>query len=78
MVDNPRDYRVTLEEFIEYYTNVSASIDDDIYFAAMMNSSWNLSGEATSYHKYGKGWAGDDDSANKRPATSGAGAHYTR
>lgn len=32
MNDNERDFRVTLEEFIEYYTNVSASIDDDMYF----------------------------------------------
>ena len=32
-----RDSRVTLEEFVEYYTNVSASIDDDMYFSHMMN-----------------------------------------
>ena len=42
MVDGQRDFRVELHEFIEYYTNVSASIDDDMYFAAMMNSAWNL------------------------------------
>jgi hypothetical protein len=47
--DNPRDYRVTPEEFEEYYANVSASIDDDIYFAAMMNSAWNLQGDAVQY-----------------------------
>lgn len=46
MNDNARDFRVTMEEFIEYYTNVSASIDDDMYFSAMMNSAWNLSGDA--------------------------------
>jgi hypothetical protein len=33
MNDNPRDFRVDLDEFIEYYTNVSASIDDDMYFS---------------------------------------------
>ena len=33
---------VTLEEFIEYYTSVSASIDNDQYFGQMMNSSWNI------------------------------------
>lgn len=33
MNNNPRDQRVTFEEFIEYYTNVSASIDDDMYFS---------------------------------------------
>lgn len=32
-----RDSRITLEEFVEYYTNVSASIDDDMYFSHMMN-----------------------------------------
>lgn len=32
MNENERDFRVTLEEFLEYYTNVSASIDDDMYF----------------------------------------------
>lgn len=46
MNENERDFRVTLEEFIEYYTNVSASIDDDMYFQAMMNSAWNLNGDA--------------------------------
>jgi hypothetical protein len=56
MNDNERDFRVTLDEFIEYYTNVSASIDDDLYFQAMMNSAWNLSGDATSYKTYDKGW----------------------
>lgn len=46
MADNPADGCVTGEEFLEYYTNVSASIDDDMYFAAMMNSAWNLEGNA--------------------------------
>lgn len=56
-----RDSRVTLEEFIEYYTNISVSIDNDEYFALMMNNSWNLRGDASTYQKYGKGWRGDDD-----------------
>jgi len=51
------DGQVTLEEFIEYYTNISASIDNDEYFALMMNNSWNLSGDSTTYKKYEKGWA---------------------
>jgi hypothetical protein len=51
---------VTLEEFVEYYTNVSASIDDDMYFMAMMNSAWNLSGDATSYATHKKAWTNDD------------------
>lgn len=66
MTDNPRDFRVTMEEFIEYYTNVSASIDSDMYFSQMMNASWNLSGDATSYKKFDKGWA-NEDTSSRRP-----------
>jgi hypothetical protein len=72
MNDNPRDFRVTLEEFVEYYTNVSASIDDDMYFSTMMNSAWNITGDATSYKKFDKGWANEDTGPAKgRPQTSG-------
>jgi len=47
------DHVVTKEEFEEYMANISASIDDDIYFEAMMNSAWKINdGEKT----YGKGW----------------------
>ena len=60
MNDNAKDYNVTMEEFIEYYTNVSASIDDDMYFSAMMNASWNLQGDAAQYQKQEKGWANED------------------
>ena len=57
---------VTLEEFTEYYKNISVSIDNDDYFALMMNNSWNLKGEATPYQKYEKGWANEDASAGKK------------
>ena len=46
MNGNTNDGEVTMEEFLEYYTNVSASIDDDMYFASMMNAAWNLQGDA--------------------------------
>lgn len=36
------DGKVTLSEFIEYYTNVSASIDNDAYFDLMMSTAWNM------------------------------------
>ena len=36
------DGKVTYEEFEEYYKDVSASIDTDDYFEAMMRSAWNL------------------------------------
>lgn len=42
-----RDQRVTPEEFMEYYNNVGASIDNDQYFELMMINSWKLMGEAT-------------------------------
>ncbi len=51
------DGKVTLDEFIEYYTNVSASIDGDDYFALMMNNSWNLTGDANTYKKYTNAWS---------------------
>ena len=37
-----KDGIVTFEEFCEYYSDVSASIDDDDYFAEMMRSAWKL------------------------------------
>lgn len=41
-----RDRSVTPDEFIEYYNNVSASIDRDDYFELMMINAWKLHGEA--------------------------------
>ncbi len=61
------DGRVTEEEFIEYYKNISVSIDNDDYFYLMMNNSWNLRGDASPYQKYEKGWANEDASASSRP-----------
>ncbi len=50
------DGQVTLAEFVEYYTNVSSSVDNDEYFALVMNNSWNLTGDAATYQKHSKGW----------------------
>lgn len=65
---------MALDEFVEYYTNVSASIDNDMYFSHMMNQAWNLSGEASSYKKHEKGWANEDAGSakkwDKKPAGS--------
>jgi hypothetical protein len=49
-----------LEEFLEYYANVSASIDNDDYFALMMNNSWNLKEDANTYKKFDKAWANEE------------------
>jgi hypothetical protein len=50
---------VSLEEFTEYYRNISSSIDDDDYFVLVMNNSWNLKGDANTYKKFDKGWSAD-------------------
>lgn len=53
MKGNQRDQTVTHEEFIEYYNNISASIDNDQYFELMMTNAWKLGDD----QKYAKGWA---------------------
>lgn len=45
-VSNKRDGRVTKDEWIEYYNNVSMSIDDDRYFELMMTNAWKLDGNS--------------------------------
>lgn len=57
MSGSHHDSRITLEEFTEYYRNISASIDDDDYFVLMMNNSWNVKGDANPYQKYERGWS---------------------
>lgn len=38
------DGMVTMDEFIEYYTNISANIDNDAYFDLMISNAWQLGG----------------------------------
>lgn len=42
------DNCVTLAEFEDYYTDVSACIDEDDYFELMIRNAWHLEG--------GEGW----------------------
>jgi len=43
-----KDGKVTPSEFIQYYGNVSSSIDNDDYFELMIRNAWHISG--------GEGW----------------------
>ena len=38
------DGYVSLEEFIEYYNNISCNIENDSYFDLMISNAWNLEG----------------------------------
>jgi hypothetical protein len=58
---------VTLEEFEEYYNNISASIDNDQYFELMINNAWKMN-EAD--RTYAKGWAEKGDSNGKSLQTA--------
>lgn len=53
--EDARDGNITLQEWTEYYNNVSMSIDDDQYFEVMMNSAWNLDNSKVTK----KGWGGE-------------------
>jgi len=49
-----KDRQITLQEFIEYYNNISCTIDNDEYFELMITNAWNLN----DVH-YSKGWGGE-------------------
>ena len=59
------DNIITLEEFMEYYENISMTIDDDEYFEIMLNNAWNLDKQKN----FKKAWAnteeGDLNNKNK-------------
>ena len=46
---NIRDNKVTLDEFIDYYKDVSASVDEDDYFELMIRNAWHLDGGEGQY-----------------------------
>lgn len=49
-----RDKKVSLKEFVEYYNNISVSIDNDDYFELMIKNAWNLDNRTAQ-----KAWAGE-------------------
>ncbi len=46
---NVRDNKITTDEFIDYYRDVSASIDEDDYFELMIRNAWHLDGGEGQY-----------------------------
>ena len=50
-----KDGKITMEEFLDYYNNISMSIKDDDYFEEMIKSVYNLDKRRTNK----KGWRGD-------------------
>ena len=49
---NPDDEEVTLQEFIEFYRNLSAGIEDDSYFNKLVTGVWGLSSQNYSTRRY--------------------------
>lgn len=54
-VGGSNDPRVSREEFLTYYDNVSATIQDDEAFANVIDATWDISGSA-SQPKHGLTW----------------------
>ena len=53
--EDSRDGIINMNEWLEYYNNVSMSIDRDDYFQVMMNSAWNMDNSKVTK----KGWGGE-------------------
>ena len=58
------DNKITIEEFLEYYENVSMSIDDDEYFELLINNAWKLNNNTT-YNNEKKGWTNKNELENE-------------
>jgi len=53
--EDSRDGKINMNEWLEYYNNVSMSVDTDDYFLVMMNNTWNLDNSKVTK----KGWGGE-------------------
>jgi calcyphosin len=54
--EGEKDGKLTFDEFVKYYGNISASIDLDDYFELMIRNAWHISG--------GEGWCAN--TSNRR------------
>lgn len=57
------DNVITIEEFMEYYQNVSMVIDDDSYFETLLNNTWKL-GENTNHNNEKKSYKTEENPPN--------------
>ncbi len=58
------DGNITIDEWMEYYENVSMSIDDDAYFELMMNNCWRMNSNTT-YNNEKKGWSNKEENSKQ-------------
>ena len=57
------DNVITIEEFLEYYENVSMVIDDDVYFETLLNNAWKI-GTNTTYNNEKKSFKSEENGPN--------------
>lgn len=57
-----KDRSISLDEFNEYYNNISMSVDNDDYFDLILNNAWDLDGSRVTT----KGWANKEDPFKKK------------
>lgn len=69
------DNIITLEEFEEYYNNISMSIDNDQYFELMITNAWKL-GEAKK--TYASGWSNTGTTTKKQTVSQHYGDYYEK
>ena len=55
--NSSKDRNISIEEWIEYYNNISMSIDRDDYFELMIKNAWNMDGQMDVNKK--KGWSAE-------------------
>ena len=60
---------MTVEEFEEYYANISASCENDEYFELMMSNAWKMDvGDYQGSRTYAKGWSNTQCASAASPA----------